>query len=78
MCRQMVLVVLVLLGGCSSKAVYDNIQLNNRLACNEVPPPRYEECIERTNQPYEAYERARKQDVIREPSRTAPAAEGTD
>ncbi|WP_242634364.1 hypothetical protein [Marinobacter salicampi] len=55
------MVSLSVLAGCSSKAVYDNVQLNNRTDCNRVPPPQYEECIERTDKSYEEYERERKE-----------------
>ncbi len=55
------LVAVLFLAGCSNKAVYEHIQINNRSACNKVPPPQYEECIERTNKSYEEYERERKE-----------------
>ena len=47
------------MAGCSNKAVYDNIQHNNRRACNTVPPAQYEACIERSNKSYEEYKRER-------------------
>lgn len=56
-----VLVALVFLAACSSKAVYDNIQINNRDECRKGPPSQYEECIERANKSYEEYERERKE-----------------
>jgi len=55
------LIVVFLLTGCSNKAVYDNIQINNRNACVEAPPSQYKECIERTNKSYEKYEQERKE-----------------
>lgn len=58
-----VLVVLFVFAGCSSKAVYDNFQLNNREECSKVPPPQYEECVERASKSYEEYERERKETV---------------
>lgn len=58
-----VLVVISLFIGCSNKAVYENIQLNNRNECNKVPPSQYEECIERASKPYEEYERERKASI---------------
>lgn len=61
MYKLLVLVVPLLFAGCSKKAVYDNIQLNNRNECNKVPPSQYEECIERTSKSYEEYERERKE-----------------
>ena len=51
--------VLFTISGCSSKAVYDNIQRDNRQQCMDVPPPQYEECLERSSKSYEEYERER-------------------
>lgn len=53
------LLVCILLAGCSSKAVYDNVQRNNRQECVNVPPAQYEECIQRSSQSYEEYKRDR-------------------
>lgn len=47
------------IAGCSSQGVYNDIQANNRQACQTVPPPQYEECIERSSKPYREYERER-------------------
>jgi len=55
------LIVVFFLAGCSNKAVYENIQINNRNSCAKVPPPQYEECIERANKSYEEYEQERKE-----------------
>lgn len=57
------LVVLVMFGvaGCSNKAIYDNLRLEQRNRCTKEPQPTYLECIERTNKSYEEYERERKE-----------------
>ncbi|MBW0147161.1 hypothetical protein [Marinobacter arenosus] len=47
--------------GCSNKAVYDNLRLHQRQECLNAPPPTQAECIERTEQSFEDYERARKE-----------------
>lgn len=60
--KTLIVCVIFLIAGCSTKAVYDNIQHNNRQACNRVPPPQYEECIARSEKSYEEYERERKAD----------------
>lgn len=60
--KLLIMAAIFLMAGCSNKAVYDNIQINNRNECNKVPPPQYEECMERANQSYEEYERER--DVV--------------
>lgn len=53
------LMLCILVAGCSSKAVYDNMQRNNRQECVSVPPAQYEECIERSSKSYEEYKRDR-------------------
>ncbi len=57
------LIVLVMFGiaGCSNKAIYDKLRLDERNKCVKKPPPTYFECIERTNKSYEEYERERKE-----------------
>ena len=61
------LLVSILVAGCSGKAVYDNIQRNNRQECVSVPPAQYEECIERSSKSYEEYERDRSEVLKSEP-----------
>ena len=51
----------VLIIGCSNKAVYDNIQMNNRNECKKLPQSQYEDCMEKANKSYEEYERERKE-----------------
>lgn len=56
------LILLTVLGvaGCSNKAIYENMRLNQRNECIEEPlPTTYAECIERTNKSYEEYQRER-------------------
>lgn len=56
-----VLIVLLGVTACSNRAVYDNIRLYQRNECLKEPPPRYKECIERTNQSFEEYQRERRE-----------------
>lgn len=63
MSRFMALVVLLLLAGCSNKAIYDNIQLNNRRDCTKLPPSQYDSCIEQANKSYEEYEKERREAI---------------
>ena len=51
----------LLIGACSNKEVYDNIQLNNRQNCLELPQSQYDECIARFSKSYDEYERERKE-----------------
>lgn len=55
----LVLVMLTLVAGCTNRAIYDNIQLDNRRQCVEVPPSQYDECMEATSKPYDEYKRER-------------------
>lgn len=57
------MLLLVLLAGCSNRAVYENIQINQRQACLNVPPPEYDACMARVSQPYEDYERERREAI---------------
>jgi hypothetical protein len=68
--RNSVLIVLVglVLAGCSNRAVYDNIMLDQRNRCFNEPPPVYSECIERTSKSYEEYKREQ-QELLDEPSK---------
>jgi hypothetical protein len=52
--------VCVLTFGCSSRAVYDNMQRNNRQECANGPPAQYDECLDRSSKSYEEYQRDRK------------------
>ncbi|MEH6782971.1 MAG: hypothetical protein V7688_03765 [Alcanivorax jadensis] len=57
----LLLTAAILLSACSEKAVYDNIQLNNRLQCDKVPLSEYDDCMSRAGKPYEDYERERQE-----------------
>ncbi len=48
----LLLTAAILLSACSEKAVYDNIQLNNRLQCDKVPLSEYDDCMSRASKPY--------------------------
>lgn len=59
--RLFIALTLCALTACSNKAVYDNIQLNQRNKCLKEPPALYEECIKRTEKSYEEYQREREE-----------------
>lgn len=65
MYKLLMLFLSLLFIGCSNKAVYDNMQLNNRRACDKVPSSQYEECIERASKAYEEYKRERDEEIAR-------------
>ncbi|MDX1451153.1 MAG: hypothetical protein R3183_01260 [Oleiphilaceae bacterium] len=45
---------------CSGRGAYDSIQMSNRLACAELPPSQYEECLSNASIPYHEYDHDRK------------------
>jgi hypothetical protein len=51
----------ILVAGCSNKAVYDNLQHNQRLRCEQLPLSEYERCMRNTDKSFEEYERERKE-----------------
>ena len=51
-------VVLVLVG-CSNRAVFENAQVNKRNECHRLPPSQFDECMERARQTYDEYCEAR-------------------
>lgn len=59
------ILIAIFIGACSNKAVYDNIQINNRFDCAKMPPAEYDECMKQTNKSYEEYERVRKEALER-------------
>ncbi len=61
MSKLLVVLVMFSIVGCSNKAIYDNLRLDQRNKCVEEPLSTYFECVERTNKSYEEYERERKE-----------------
>ncbi|MCD1649385.1 MULTISPECIES: hypothetical protein [Marinobacter] len=58
--------LLALATGCSHRAVYENVRINQRNDCADEPPPTYFECLERANKSFEEYQRERK-DLLENP-----------
>ena len=56
-----IILILFSFAGCSHKVIYDTLRLDQRNSCIKEPSNTYIECINRTNKPYEAYERERKE-----------------
>ena len=59
--KTLLFITTIFLTACSQKAVYDNIQLNNRIQCDKVPLSEYDDCMSRASKPYEDYERERQE-----------------
>lgn len=53
--------LLVLTTGCSQRAVYENVQINQRNECVNEPPSTYFECLDRANKSFDKYQRERKE-----------------
>jgi len=52
----LVVFIILLIGACSSRAIYDGFQYSNRNDCTKLLQTQYEECIDRANMPFEEYE----------------------
>lgn len=57
----LIAVVALLIAACSNKAIYDNIKLQQRNNCANLPLSQYDECMERSGKSYEEYERERRE-----------------
>ncbi len=53
--------IALLLGGCSSRDMYDAMQDQRREACRNGPPSDYEQCMGRYNIGYDQYEKERQE-----------------
>jgi len=53
--------LLLICSGCSNQALYENIQLDAKLECEESPPQEYDQCIRSHSESYAAFKRARQE-----------------
>lgn len=53
--------LIALTTGCSQRAVYENVQTNQRNEYANEPPSTYFECLDRTNKPFDKYQHERKE-----------------
>ncbi|MCC5451066.1 hypothetical protein LMJ53_04865 [Rheinheimera sp. UJ51] len=67
--RLISLLLLFALAGCSNKAVYQNLQLNKKQQCQQLPVSQYDECMRSIPLTYEEYERER-QEVLKTSKKT--------
>ena len=51
--------LLCLTSACTNKAIYQSIQQNAQLKCQNVPPQDYQKCMDQHAQSYESYKRSR-------------------
>lgn len=54
-----VMLLLVVVGGCSNKQIYTAIQQNRQQECRKLPRVQYEACMREFDQSYEDYARDR-------------------
>lgn len=53
--------LLIVVAGCSNRAVYENIQMNKKHECQQVPLSEYDRCMEGVEKSYDEYERERQE-----------------
>jgi hypothetical protein len=58
--KYLILIPLVI-AGCSSRGAYEGIQASNRFECTKLPQSQYDECMKNASKPYDEYERERKE-----------------
>ena len=56
-----ILLITLLIGACSNRAMYDSLQYGNRNDCMELPQIQHEECMQRANMSFHEYEMERKE-----------------
>lgn len=56
----LILIVLII-AGCTYRGAYEGIQTSNRFECSKLPLSQYDECMENANKSYDEYERERKE-----------------
>jgi len=59
----LIILSVVYMQACSSRQVYDSIQYNQKLKCQEIPHSEYDDCMERTRESYDKYKEKRDEAV---------------
>jgi hypothetical protein len=59
----LLILISLLIFGCSNRSAYEGLQTSNRFECSKLPPSQYDECIKNANKPYEEYEREIKETI---------------
>ncbi len=49
--------IVCVFSGCSNKEIYDNVQHNQRLECQKLPPSQYDDCMKKAEESYDEYQR---------------------
>ncbi len=53
------MLIAVVISGCSSKWIYDNIQQDFQRECQKLPQSTYQKCMERYSESFEPYTQKR-------------------
>ncbi len=56
---KILLLVAILLSGCSNRQIYTAIQLNRQFECSKLPVQEQQACEEEYSESYDSYQRAR-------------------
>ena len=67
-----VIIVSIAIGACTTKQLYNELQHNQKLECEKLPPSQYDECMQEASDSYEEYKRER-EDILNNPKRGAEA-----
>lgn len=59
----LLLMMVAVLVGCTNRAVYDNIQLNQRNECFKLPPSQREDCLDSIDKSYDQYREEREKAI---------------
>jgi len=57
--RSVLILWCIVVGGCSNKQIYENIQLNAQQECRKLPTSSYQERLDRHSQSFESYTKSR-------------------
>jgi len=57
--------LLVFMLGCTQRGIYETIQNNERQKCEKLPPAQYEDCMAKSSEGYDDYQRAR-EDILKD------------
>ncbi|MDO3382347.1 hypothetical protein [Gilvimarinus algae] len=66
-CLCLPVVGLILLAGCTNKAIYENAQIDQRWKCEREPLSQQAECREQVSKDYREYQREREALMDEEP-----------
>lgn len=58
---KLIMLIILIMAGCSTRGAYEGIQTSKRFKCSELPPSQYDECMKDANKSYDEYERERKE-----------------